>query len=85
MFVTFTDTGGTMTNSDEGLRRVEVAFKAAVGDRASMLMHRRSKHLANLTPHEVARDPHGARIVMSELDKIVLQARGLERIEGREP
>src|SRR5260370_863545 len=38
-------------------------------------MHRRSKHLANLTPFDVAQEPHGARIVLVELDNIVRQAR----------
>jgi hypothetical protein len=36
-------------------------------------MHSRSKHLGNLTPHEVAQAPNGARIVLAELNKIALQ------------
>lgn len=49
-------------------------MKAAVGERASKLMHRRSKHLGNLTPHELAQQPGGARIVLAELSKIAIQA-----------
>jgi len=55
--------------------RVEKALKAAVGDRSAEVMHRRTRHLANLTPHQVAQTPSGARIVLAELDNIVLQAR----------
>ena len=64
-----------MSKSDDGVWRVEKALRLALGDRAKSLMHRRSKHLANLTPFEVAQEPHGARIVLVELDNIVRQAR----------
>src|SRR5258708_889924 len=59
--------------------RVEKAFRAAVGDRAESLMHRRSRHIANLTLLAIARDPHGARIVMAKLDNIIRQARDAGR------
>ncbi len=64
-----------MSKSDDGVWRVEKALRLQLGDRAKTLMHRRSKHLANLTPFEVAEQPHGARIVLVELDNIVRQAR----------
>jgi hypothetical protein len=64
-----------VSKSDDGVWRVEKALRSALGDRAKSLMHRRSKHLANLTPFEVAQEPHGARIVLVELDNIVRQAR----------
>ena len=64
-----------MSKSDDGVWRVEKALRSALGDRAKSLMHRRSKHLANLTPFEVASDPYGERIVLTELDNIVRQAR----------
>ena len=64
-----------MSKSDDGVWRVEKALRSALGDRAKNLMHRRSKHLANLTPFEVAQEPHGAGIVLVELDNIVRQAR----------
>jgi hypothetical protein len=64
-----------VSESDDGVWRVEKALRSAVGDRAKILMHRRSKHLADLTPFEVAQEPHGARIVLLELDNIVRQAR----------
>jgi hypothetical protein len=59
----------------DGVWRVEKAFRSALGDQAKSLMHKRSKHLANLTPFEVAREPHGARVVMAELENIIRQAR----------
>jgi hypothetical protein len=37
-------------------------------------MHKRTKYLANLTPFEIAQAPNGDRIVLVELDKIVLQS-----------
>jgi hypothetical protein len=61
--------------SNDGVWRVERTLRSAVGDQAKLLMHRRSRHLANLTPHEVASDPYGERIVLAELDNIVRQAR----------
>ena len=61
-----------MTNSD-GVWRVERALRAKVGDRAAVLMHKKTRHLANLTPHELAQAPNGDRIVLAELDNIVLQ------------
>jgi hypothetical protein len=65
----------------DGVWRVEKAFRSALGDQAKGLMHRRSRYLANLTPFEIAREPHGARVVMAELDNIIRQARhaGLRR------
>lgn len=63
-----------MTSNDDGVRRVERALEAAVGERAPDLLHRASRHLANLTPHEVAQQPGGARIVLAELDNIVREA-----------
>jgi hypothetical protein len=59
----------------DGVFRVEKALEAAVGDRAAELMHRHTRHLANLTPHQIAQAPNGARIVLAELDNIVLAAR----------
>jgi hypothetical protein len=59
----------------DGVWRVEKALRAAVGDQAKSLLHRRSKHLANLTPFEVAREPYGARVVLAELENIIRQAR----------
>ena len=64
-----------MSQPNDGVFRVEKALKAAVGDRSAEVMHRRTRHLANLTPHQVAQTPSGARIVLAELDNIVLQAR----------
>jgi hypothetical protein len=64
-----------MSQSEDGVWRVEKALRAAVGDQAQRLMHRRSRHLANLTPFEIARAPYGERIVLTELDNIVRQAR----------
>lgn len=54
---------------------VSAALKEAAGDQATELMHKPSKHLANLTPHEVAQQPGGATIVLSELDDIINEAR----------
>jgi hypothetical protein len=64
-----------VTKSDDGVFRVEKALEAAVGHRTAEVMHRRTRHLANLTPHQVAQAPSGARIVLAELDNIVLQTR----------
>lgn len=64
-----------MSKTDDGVWRVEKALQSAVGDRSKELMHRRSRHLANLTPFEIARAPQGARIVMAELENIIRQAR----------
>jgi hypothetical protein len=58
----------------DGVWRVEAALNKAIGRQAKALMHRRSRHLANLTPHEVAQAPHGDRIVLAELDNFVRQA-----------
>jgi hypothetical protein len=63
-----------VTASPDGVWRVEKALRAKVGDRAAELMHKRSRHLANLTPHEVAQAPAGERIVLAVLEKIALQA-----------
>jgi len=65
----------------DGVWRVERALRSALGDQAKSLMHRRSRYLANLTPFEIAREPHGARVVMAELENIIRQARhgGLRR------
>ena len=65
-----------MTKSADGVWRVERALRAKVGDRATELLHRKTKHLADLSPHEVAQAPNGDRIVLAELDNIVLQASG---------
>jgi hypothetical protein len=43
-------------------------------DRATEVLHKKTRHLANLSPHEVAQSPSGDRIVFAELDNIVLQA-----------
>ena len=64
-----------MSKAIDGVFRVEKALKAAVGERATEVMHRHTRHLANLTPHQVAQAPNGARIVLAELDNIVLAAR----------
>jgi hypothetical protein len=63
-----------MSKPDDGVWRVEKALAAVAGDRVETLMHRRSRHLGGLTPHEVATVPGGARIVLAELNKILLQA-----------
>jgi hypothetical protein len=63
-----------MSRSNDGVWRVEKALAAIVGDRAGTLMHRRSRHLGGLTPHELAAAPGGAPIVLAELNKIILQA-----------
>ena len=65
-----------MTKSADGVWRVERALRAKVGDRATELLRRKTKHLADLSPHEVAQAPNGDRIVLAELDNIVLQASG---------
>jgi hypothetical protein len=62
-----------MAKPDDGVWRVEAALKAAVGARAKELMHRRSRHLAEMTPLELASMPGGDRIVLAEVDKIALQ------------
>jgi hypothetical protein len=62
-----------MAMPEDDVWRVEAALKKVVGERAKELMNGRSRHLANLTPHEVARMPGGARVVLAELDKIALQ------------
>jgi hypothetical protein len=67
-----------MSKPSDGVFRVEKALKEAVGERTAELMHRRTKHLANLTPHQVAQAPNGARIVLAELDNIILQAQRSE-------
>ena len=63
-----------MSRPDDGVWRVERALVAVVGDRVETLMHRRSSHLGGLTPDEVATVPGGDRIVLAELNKILLQA-----------
>jgi hypothetical protein len=35
-------------------------------------MHKKTKFLTGLTPHQVARVPNGDRIVLAELDGIML-------------
>jgi len=65
-----------MSDAEDGPSRVERAFLQAIGDQGPHWMHRRSKHLANLTPYQVAQQRGGDRIVLAELDNIVLQARG---------
>lgn len=64
-----------MSQPDDSVWRVEAILRSALGDRAKTVMQRRSKHLANLTPLEIAKDPCGERIVLAELDNIVRQAR----------
>ena len=64
-----------MTTQDDGIQRIERELQARMGDRSTAVMHKKTKHLANVTPHQVARTPNGARIVLAELDNIVLQAR----------
>jgi hypothetical protein len=61
-------------SGDANVWLVKAALEEAVGPRATELMHRRSKYLANLTPLEVAQQPGGARIVLAELDNLVIQA-----------
>jgi hypothetical protein len=63
-----------VTKTAERVWRVERALRARVGDRAAELMHKKTKHLANLSPREVAQAPNGDRIVLAELENIVLQA-----------
>jgi hypothetical protein len=65
----------TVSEPGDGVWRVEKALRSAVGEQAERLMHRRSRHLANLTPFEMSQDPYGAQIVMSELENIICQAR----------
>jgi hypothetical protein len=57
-----------------GIWRVERALQEKVGARAQEVMHKKTKFLAGLTPHQVAQAPNGDRIVLAELDRIVLQA-----------
>ena len=57
-----------------GVWRVERALQEKVGPRAQQLMHKKTKFLAGLTPHQVAQVPNGDRIVLAELDRIALQA-----------
>jgi hypothetical protein len=64
-----------VSEADDGVWRVEKALRSALGDQAKSLMHKRSKYLANLTPFEIAREPHGARVVMAELENLIGQAR----------
>ena len=63
-----------MTQSETPLWRVERAFRDLVGPRATELMHRPTKHLADLSPFEVAHTPAGARIVLTELPRIAAAA-----------
>jgi hypothetical protein len=63
-----------VTTRTNGIWRVERALQARVGARTDEIMHKKTRHLANLSPHEVAQTPNGDRIVLAELDKIVLQA-----------
>ena len=63
-----------MTTRPDGASRIERALREKVGDRANEVMHKRTKYLANLTPFEIAQAPNGDRIVLAELDKIVLQS-----------
>jgi hypothetical protein len=53
---------------------VRIAFEEAVGERATELMHRASKRLANRTPLEVAQQPGGASIVLAEINKIAMDS-----------
>jgi hypothetical protein len=62
-----------VTQAADRVSRVERALRAKVGDRAAAVMHRKTRHLADLSPHEVAQAPNGDRIVLAELDNIVLQ------------
>jgi hypothetical protein len=64
-----------MSNAGDGPSRVEQAFQRALGEQGPRWLHRRSKHLANLTPYQVAQQRGGDRIVLAELDNIALQAR----------
>jgi hypothetical protein len=64
-----------VSKQEDGVRRVESELRARVGDRSLAVMHKKTKHLANLTPDQVARAPNGVRIVLAELDNIVLQAK----------
>ena len=68
-----------MSDAEDGPARVERALRRAIGDQGQQWMHRRSKHLADLTPYEVAQQRGGDRIVLAELDNIALQARGITR------
>ena len=61
-----------MSDKVESVAKVHAALRQAAGDRAEEILHRRSKHLANLTPHELAQSEPGARIVLKELDKILV-------------
>jgi hypothetical protein len=65
-----------VSEANDGPARVEQALRRTIGDHGAQWLHRRSKHLANLTPYEVAQHRGGDRIVLAELDKIALQARG---------
>ena len=57
------------------LPEIELRLTQALGAAGAALMHRRSRYLADLTPHELAQDPHGARIVWAELHNIIRQAK----------
>jgi hypothetical protein len=56
------------------VRRVEAALREEIGKRAAHVLHKKTRHLADLTPHEVAQAPSGDRIVLAVLNKIVLEA-----------
>src|SRR5437870_972127 len=49
----FPANGAVVTEPGDRLQRIERAFASAFGERAHIVMHRRSAHLANLTPYEV--------------------------------
>jgi len=72
-----TQKGAVVTACANTVERVERALQAKVGERvAAMVMHKRSRYLADLTPYEMALAPHGDRIVLAELDNIARHIRG---------
>ncbi len=43
--------------------------REVMGDGVQSWMTRQNRHLAGLTPEELARSPEGARVVLLELDR----------------
>lgn len=63
-----------MTTEADSIARVHAAIRRAAGTEADAILHRCSMHLADLTPHELAQTGPGARVVLVELEKILIRA-----------
>lgn len=68
-----------MTTTVDSVAKVHEAIRQAAGERADSILHRRSKYLAELSPHELAQSEPGARIVMKELKNILASAEAARR------